>query len=515
MRSLILATLLLGCGPAPDADGDGHAASVDCDDLDPTRHPGAPEFEDGLDNDCDGAVDEGPTPDRDAAERAARTAPPDLQRARLAQLAQATLEEDPPRAARLFAELSQQDPADGAALRGHGAALLRLGRLDEASRLARRALTLAKAANDVLGEQEARTLLGEASIRAGDVDVARDQFEEGVLRSDDGSTWGCAYQGLGELYARLDTAAAAPPSAAELATSTPEEAFSAALVAWRRGAVDEGRAWAERAASLEPRGRVLAAVLQLQARDYGGAEARLEADGLGVDLARAHLAIARRDFASAEQRLQDPTPPAKGEYGALREELGALARGWIHANRNEHRAAIAAFDALLADQPNSILGRLGLGNSQLGAGELDAAEVTFGRVLASSPGNPYALAELAVIRLARGDAEGAEEGFRRVAEAAGEGYTCPYEGLGLVYLKQGRTADAQQAFETAISINPDIEYKKYNGLARIHLDAGRFDQAEALLRRSLANFPQDNPATKMLVELAAARSKDGSFPPSD
>jgi hypothetical protein len=41
-----------------DLDGDGVPASEDCDDLDPRVYPGAPETCDGLDNDCDGQVDE-------------------------------------------------------------------------------------------------------------------------------------------------------------------------------------------------------------------------------------------------------------------------------------------------------------------------------------------------------------------------------------------------------------------------------------------------------------------------
>ncbi len=55
-----------GCGTCTDGDGDGYylepgcGTIEDCDDHDPSVHPGAPEVcGDGLDNDCDGEVDEG------------------------------------------------------------------------------------------------------------------------------------------------------------------------------------------------------------------------------------------------------------------------------------------------------------------------------------------------------------------------------------------------------------------------------------------------------------------------
>jgi hypothetical protein len=41
-----------------DADGDGFASDVDCDDTDPAVNPGAVEVVDGVDNDCDGDTDE-------------------------------------------------------------------------------------------------------------------------------------------------------------------------------------------------------------------------------------------------------------------------------------------------------------------------------------------------------------------------------------------------------------------------------------------------------------------------
>ncbi len=45
--------------PAVDADGDGAVAADDCDDADPGVYPGAPEVCDGVDQDCDGIVDDG------------------------------------------------------------------------------------------------------------------------------------------------------------------------------------------------------------------------------------------------------------------------------------------------------------------------------------------------------------------------------------------------------------------------------------------------------------------------
>ncbi len=42
-----------------DADGDGSPSPIDCRDFDASSKPGAPERCDGVDNDCDGAIDEG------------------------------------------------------------------------------------------------------------------------------------------------------------------------------------------------------------------------------------------------------------------------------------------------------------------------------------------------------------------------------------------------------------------------------------------------------------------------
>ena len=56
---LALFTLFIGCGDkSRDDDGDGYFADEDCDDRNPDIHPNAKEYCDGIDNNCDGVLDD-------------------------------------------------------------------------------------------------------------------------------------------------------------------------------------------------------------------------------------------------------------------------------------------------------------------------------------------------------------------------------------------------------------------------------------------------------------------------
>ena len=56
--ALTLLVSLVACERDPDADADGSPASLDCDDGNPNINPQATELCDGIDNDCDGRVDD-------------------------------------------------------------------------------------------------------------------------------------------------------------------------------------------------------------------------------------------------------------------------------------------------------------------------------------------------------------------------------------------------------------------------------------------------------------------------
>lgn len=68
----------------------------------------------------------------------------------------------------------------------------------------------------------------------------------------------------------------------------------------------------------------------------------------------------------------------------------------------------------------------------------------------------------------------------------------------MIYLRAGKLDRAKASFRKAIAINPNIEYRKFNGLARILIREGNHAKARELLRRSIKNYPFDDTARKLL-----------------
>ena len=91
--------------------------------------------------------------------------------------------------------------------------------------------------------------------------------------------------------------------------------------------------------------------------------------------------------------------------------------------------------------------------------------------------------------------------FNDVLKLNNKTYTCPYEGLGLIYYKTGEYEKAKQNLIKSIEINPDIEYKKYNTLAKIYIEEGNINDAKELLIKSIENYPYDDEAKNLLNEI--------------
>jgi tetratricopeptide (TPR) repeat protein len=238
----------------------------------------------------------------------------------------------------------------------------------------------------------------------------------------------------------------------------------------------------------------------------------------GIAVAHAHIAIAEKDAAQAERLvdradgLRSTAPAEKLEaqpkpWVTMVRRMGTLARAWAASNRAQHGAAIVLFDQILSHAPNDIFALLGRANSATATGDLDTAQRLLEQVLEHDADNQYATAELALVYYNRGDDEAAKLLFEKARMADPERYTCPYEGLGMLALRQGHTTEAEDLFQRAIAINPDIEFAKYNGLARIRMRAGALDEARTLLEKSLANHPDNPEGLALLEELEALEAQ--------
>ena len=336
--------------------------------------------------------------------------------------------------------------------------------------------------------------------------------------------FGCASDSVVESE---PTAAKGDQLASADLSNTAEQEFLAGIEAFEQGDYSDAltRLDSSLAAGGGPQVQLVRACMLLFSRRFEEASARLDelmedpSLAAGVSVARGHLAINEREYERAHQLLGvgiEPEPPRdksgaqptmQGHYAVFVYELACLGMGWSAANRNQHVRAISWFDRILSGQDDDQLAMIGKANSLIGLGLLNEAEKLLTRVLAVHPGNPYALAELAMIRMGRGEDAAAEQGFRQALERDGSNYTCPYEGLGLLYLRQGRTDEAKEHLVRAIDINPNIEFRKYNGLARIYITEGNYDEARKLLEKSIENFPHDGEAERMLAEIEGLRAR--------
>lgn len=424
-------------------------------------------------------------------------------------------------------------------------------RLAEAEPRLREYLRRVSPGDDPINEIRAKEFLGRILTRTQREDEARTWLEDSARQYDawlakhgNFNYWGCPYQALGKLYSKTGDYDAETDM---MVKSAEQEAFrvgmqrDAAIRLYRIGDYERSLAFFDRAVELDGRAedRLAKALVLLALRRYEEAEgvAREFGSGstiaswlglpawLGKAVAEGHLALVRKDFSRARERLASATrefTPGSWWFARSRDdeywstipflyEMGLLGLAWTASNEARHDEAIAWYDRILAEVPGHLLAMLGKGNALAGLQRMDEAEAVFRGVLTHYPDNKYAITELGIIRYNKGELDAAERDFELAVQKDPTGYTCPYEGLGLVYLRRGEDEKAKEYLTKAIEIDPDIEYKKFNALARIYLKEGRIDDAARLLAKSRSNYPHDGEAEELLREIERLR---GANPPA-
>jgi tetratricopeptide (TPR) repeat protein len=408
----------------------------------------------------------------------------------------------------------------------------------------------------------AREVLGRIYLREGEPERAKKVLlgidkDTDAFNEDDGDTYACPFQALGELYRVLGQTDREMDNLLKAARMAPDRIPYQILASSRLLAIgdyEQALVFADRALqrSDESFAHVLKGFCFIFAKQYESAEKQFELatainpEDLGAQVGMGHLQISRQTYEGAEAKLVPAIaewlpklieknfyqfdPPLAGvnfgiadkafvRYG--REQSGSsgileaapqgyldtvvsmacLGMGWLHYNQRRFAESLEYFDLLLKLQPNNIAGRLSRGNTLVAMKRYEESEAIYKAILEKHPNNQYGLAQLAIVYLNQGKLEQSEAKFKEAMEHQDGGYSCPYEGLGLLYLKQGKKDQAKESFQKAIEINPRIEYKKFNGLAKILIEEGRIDKARELLKKSIENYPADKEAATLLAGL--------------
>ncbi len=402
---------------------------------------------------------------------------------------------------------------------------------------AKKALKLSQQKNYGFLRRRAQQLLGRIYMKRGKTSRAEYYFTEAAKGlkerkpTGDQIYWACPYSALGELYTMLDKpnkAAKSYMDAADLERDQKDKQLLAAYKAYVAGDYKNTLKYIDRTLALERKSTYLEfrGYILLYLRRYKKAKSLFDEilskdpSDIGARVGHGHLAIINKNYRYADELFKDAEDDAVARIKGVRQiqgwlqtdvdlarltvEMIYLGQAWIEANQNRHETAIEFYDKALNVSPDNLLAQLGKANSLGGAKRLDLAEEAYREILKTYPENPHALSEMGRILFNKGLDEEAEKYYKRALEIDSGHYTCPYEGLGLVYLKRGKTDLARKNFEKAVKINPNMEYKKLNGLAEIYINEGKYKKARKLLEKSMENYPYDEEAKKLIKKLDSA-----------
>ena len=201
---------------------------------------------------------------------------------------------------------------------------------------------------------------------------------------------------------------------------------------------------------------------------------------------------------SAQTRAEDePAGNVQAHPVPLRRDSARIhpqvESGYAALQSGDVDAARAAYQLALRDEPGNRDAILGMAALETHAGRFDLAEAHHLRLLQVAPRDPYAQAGLLALRAERIDALQAESRLKTLLAADTEATPLHFS-LGNQFARQGRWAEAQQAYFQALAgdpEHPDFAFNLAVSLDRLYQPAqamAYYRLALALAERRVASF---------------------------
>jgi tetratricopeptide (TPR) repeat protein len=246
------------------------------------------------------------------------------------------------------------------------------------------------------------------------------------------------------------------------------------------------------------------AALLLQQKDSGQAEEVIRQalmanpEGIRAHYVLATFLISQGRNAEAEVVVQKIKSLGEGNS----RDRGALARYYLLTRKLE--AAKKEFSEILRRHPDDGFNRRQLANMEIGANDFAGAEELLNDGLKIKPSDPDMLLLRGQLRVAQGQLNDGIRDLQRVS-ALHRGWAEPQYFLGLAQLRAGQPYLAENAFNSALQLSPDLLDARL-ALAGIALERGQAHRARHDLEEVLKGKPT---AVEPYVLHAVALAGDG------
>lgn len=158
---------------------------------------------------------------------------------------------------------------------------------------------------------------------------------------------------------------------------------------------------------------------------------------------------------------QAPSGPRVHRADVPREQINpAVASGYAAYTAGDLAGAKRHYEEALRADPRSLDALNGMTAIAQRAGRRDLAETYLARALEVDPRDPYALSTLAALK-GQSDPQTAERRLRGLVAAAPDSPAAHFS-LGNLYARDGRWAEAQQAYFRAVAAEPDNPDYQFN-----------------------------------------------------